>query len=74
MIVYQLKRSCLTGRNRVAFNNIVPSYHGLWNRVDLYRLEFAEVQQKNMQNDSLRAARWTPPQSEGSYKLNVAFS
>ena len=61
-------------RNRVVFNNMAPSYHGLWNRVELYRLEFAEVQQKNMQNDSLRAARWTPPQSEGSYKLNVAFS
>ena len=40
----------------------------------MYRLEFAEVQQKNIQNDGLRAARWTPPQSEGCYKLNVAFS
>ena len=61
-------------RNKVVFNNMDPSYHGLWNRVDLYRMEFAEVQQKNTQDGSLKVASWTPPQSEGSYKLNVAFS
>ena len=53
---------------------MAPSYHGLWNRADLYRMEFEEVQQKNTQEGNLKAARWTPPQSDGIYKLNVAFS
>ena len=53
---------------------MAPSYHGLWNRADLYRMEFVEVQQKNTQEGNLKAARWTPPQSDGIYKLNVAFS
>ena len=61
-------------KKRVVFNNIAPSYHELWTRADLYRLEFEEVQQKNLQESSLKAARWSPPQSDGIYKLNVAFS
>ena len=34
-------------RNKVVFNNMAPSYHGLWNWADLYRTEFVELQQKN---------------------------
>lgn len=30
-------------KNRAVFNNIAPSYHELWTRVDLYKLEFVEV-------------------------------
>ena len=63
-----------TCKNRVVFNNKAPCYHGLWNRADLYRMEYVEVQQKNMQDGSLKTARWIPPQSDGIYKLNVAFS
>ncbi|XP_065633239.1 uncharacterized protein LOC136069073 [Quercus suber] len=29
-------------RNEVVFNNKASSYHGLWNRADLYRMEFVE--------------------------------
>lgn len=30
-------------KNRAVFNNIAPSYHELWTRADLYKLEFVEV-------------------------------
>ena len=33
-----------------------------------------KVQQKNTQEGRLKAARLIPPQSDGIYKLNVAFS
>ncbi|XP_075649856.1 uncharacterized protein LOC142620360 [Castanea sativa] len=61
-------------RNKAVFNNIAPSYHELWTRADLYRLEFMEVQQKNLQESIGKAIRWSPPQSDCMYKLNVAFS
>ncbi|KAL0013847.1 hypothetical protein SO802_000916 [Lithocarpus litseifolius] len=61
-------------RNRAVFNNIAPSYHELWAQADLYRCEFVEIQQGNLQKSNLKIVRWCPPQSEGIYKLNVAFS
>ena len=61
-------------RNKAVFNNIAPSHHDLWSRVDLYRLEFVEVQQKNSQESRLKATRWNPPQSNCIHKLNVAIS
>lgn len=33
-------------KNKVASNNIAPSYKDLWSLADLYRMEFLEVQQK----------------------------
>ena len=61
-------------RDKAVFNNIAPSHHELWSWADLYRSEFVEMQQKKLQENRLKTARWDPPQSDYIHKLNVAIS
>lgn len=46
--------------NKLVFDSIVPIHKDLWSRVDLYRLEFLEVQQKNVQIREFTAAKLKP--------------
>ena len=61
-------------RDKTVFNNIAPSHHELWSRANLYRSEFVEMQQKNLQENRLKTTRWNPPQSDYIHKLNVVMS
>ena len=55
-------------RNKLVFNNYAPSYIDLWSRVDLYKVEFMEVQERNMQVEGNSVATWKLPRSDSIHK------
>ena len=61
-------------KNKLVFNNTAPSYKDLWSQADLYRVEFMEVQERNLQVGGLTATTWKPPRSDLIHKVNVAIS
>ena len=54
--------------NKLVFNNYAPSYKDLWSRADLYRMEFMEMQERNMQVGGNSTATWKLPRSNSIHK------
>ena len=61
-------------RNKLIFENKTPSSKDLWARIELYRLEFMEVQQKQNWVAEVQKIKWQPPIFYSIHKLNLAIS
>ena len=61
-------------RNKLIIKNKIPSSKDLCARADTYRLEFLEVQHRQIRVAKLHTTKWRPLVSNSIHKLNLAIS
>lgn len=60
--------------NKLIFENKSSSSVGLWYSASTYTTEFMEVNKINIVSTVPTVAKWSPPSSDTSFKMNIAIS
>ena len=61
-------------RNKLIFENKIPSSKDLWARADTYRLKFVEVRHRQIRVAKLHTTKWQPPVFNSIHELNLSIS